>query len=336
MDDNRGGWGHLNLDHVVMSDTRARPLSAETAVNLLVDGAVVQSRTGADSDTLDWAHFDLRPFRGRQVQVEIVDRNRGGWGHVLADRFVAADRPAVPALQRVSWVDYGKDYYAAISWDNAPDGRRHMIGWMNNWQYAGAVPTGGWRGAMSVPREMSLRTVQGRIRLVQQPVRALDQLRHQPVVTARNMTVGPGETELGRPGKALDIDVTFAPRDAARFGIKVRAGGGQETVIGYDAAAQEVYVDRSRSGTTDFSRQFAGVHRAPLAPQRGRVRLRVLVDASSVEVFGGAGETVITDQIFPGPGGEAVRLFAEGGTVHVDRLTLARLSPYAGAPSRPR
>ena len=330
VDANTGGWGHLNLDHVVLSDTRARPASTETAVNLLVDGRVVQSVTGPDSGVLDWAHFDLRAYQGRTVQVQLVDHNTSGWGHLMADRFVAADSPAYSAAERVSWVDYGKDYYAAISFDNVPDGKRHMIGWTSNWQYAGDVPTVGWRGAMSVPREMGLRTIDGKLRLVQQPVTRLAELRQGPAVTAGDMTVHPDSASQipGARGRAVEIEATFSLRDAERFGIKVHTGAGQETVIGYDVPTRQVYVDRSRSGAVDFHRDFAGVHRASLEPRNGTVTLRILVDWSSVEVFGGQGEVVITDQVFPGPGSDGVQVFAERGAVRLDEFQLWQLRPY--------
>ena len=330
VDANTGGWGHLNLDHVVLSDTRARPTSTEASVNLLVGGRVVQSVTGSESGALDWAHFDLRGYQGREVQVQLVDNNTGGWGHIMADRFVAADSPALSAAQRVSWVDYGKDYYAAVSFDNVPDGKRYMIGWTNNWQYAGTIPTEGWRGAMSVPREMGLRRIDGKLRLTQRPLPQLSELRDGPAITAQSMTVDADSPAWipGARGRAVEIEATFSLRDAERFGIKVHTGAGQETVIGYDLPTRQVYVDRSRSGSVDFSRDFAGVHRAPLEPQNGTVTLRILVDRSSVEVFGGQGEVVITDQVFPDPGGDGVQVFAEHGSVHLDNFQLWQLRSY--------
>ncbi|GHF55025.1 glycoside hydrolase family 32 protein [Streptomyces griseosporeus] len=332
VDDNTGGWGHINVDHIMLSDTAARPVSRETSVNLLVDGEVVRSATGSDSETLDWASFDLRPYAGKKARVQIVDRNTAGWGHILADRFTAADKPAESALQRADWADYGKDYYAAVSWENAPGGKRYMIGWMNNWDYGGAVPTSPWRGAQSIPREMALRTVDGRLRLTSKPVNSLESLRQGSPATAAGVTVTSTTAPLIGPaaeGRELDIEATFSLEDAERFGLKVRTGAaGEETVIGYDTTTQELYVDRTRSGAVDFSSSFPGVQRAPLRAENGKVSLRVLVDRSSVEVFGGSGEAVITDQIFPGPDSQGVRVFAENGSVRLDRARVWHLGSY--------
>ncbi|MFI9566198.1 GH32 C-terminal domain-containing protein [Streptomyces rishiriensis] len=332
VDDNTGGWGHLNVDHIMLSDTKARPVSQETAVNLLVDGQVVRSATGSDSETLDWASFDLRPYAGKEAKIQVVDANTAGWGHVLADQFTAADKPARSLVQRADWADYGKDYYAAVSWENAPGGKRYMIGWMNNWDYSGAIPTSPWRGAQSIPREMALRTVNGHIRLTSKPVSSLESLRRGSPATAAGVTVKSTAKPLTGPaskGKALDIEATFSLKDADRFGLKVRTGaGGEETVIGYDTTTQELYVDRTHSGAVDFSSSFLGVQRAPLQAKDGKVRLRILVDWSSVEVFGGSGDAVITDQIFPDPASQGVQVFAENGSVKLDQARVWHLDSF--------
>ncbi|QFR02257.1 glycoside hydrolase family 32 protein [Streptomyces phaeolivaceus] len=329
VDDNTGGWGHINADQIVLSDTEALPGSQETSVNLIVDGQVVRSATGSDSETLDWASFDMRPYLGKQARIQLVDMNTGGWGHILADRFTTAASPALSVLRRAGWVDYGKDYYAAVSWENTPGSERHMIGWMNNWDYAGAVPTSPWRGVQSIPRQMALRTVDGRVRLTSEPVNSVKSLRQASPATATPDTVTNTSKALIGPaaeGKALDIEATFSPQDADRFGLKVRTGaGGEETVIGYDTTTQELYVDRTRSGAVDFNGTFPGVQTAPLKTDNGRIRLRILVDWSSVEVFGGNGEAVITDQIFPDPASQGVRVFAENGSVKLDEATVWHL-----------
>jgi levanase len=333
VDQHTGGWGHINVDHIMLSDTAARRVSQETSVNLIVDGKVVRSATGADSETLDWASFDTRAYAGKKARLQVVDMNTAGWGHILVDRFTAADAPARSVVERADWADYGKDYYAAVSWENTPGGKRHMIGWMSNWEYGGAVPTSPWRGAQSVPREMALRTVDGRIRLTSEPVGALRSLRRQGgPATAAGVTVTDGVKPLIGPaaeGEALDIEARFSLKDAERFGLKVRTGAdGEETVIGYDATTEELYVDRTRSGTADFSTTFPGVQRAPLKAKDGKVRLRILVDRSSVEVFGGSGEAVITDLIFPDPDSRGVKVFAEHGSVKLDHARVWHLGSY--------
>ncbi|ELP63017.1 GH32 C-terminal domain-containing protein [Streptomyces turgidiscabies] len=329
VDDNTGSWGHINADQIVLSDTRAQPGAQETSVNLVVDGQVVRSATGSDSETLDWASFDMRPYLGKQARIQLVDMNTGGWGHILADRFTTASVPAKSVVQRADWADYGKDYYAAVSWEDAPDGERYMIGWMSNWDYAGAVPTSPWRGAQSIPRRMALRTVDGRVRLTSEPVDSVESLRQASPATATAATVTNTSTALVGPaaeGKALDIEATFSLQDAERFGLKVRTGAaGEETVIGYDTTTQELYVDRTHSGAVDFNSTFPGIQTAPLKAANGKIKLRILVDWSSVEVFGGDGEAVITDQIFPDPASQGVRVFAENGSVTLDKATVWHL-----------
>ena len=79
----------------------------------------------------------------------------------------------------VLWVDHGRDNYAGVTWSDIPDedGRRLFIGWMSNWKYANQTPTVNWRGAMTIPRVLTLRQAADGVRLVQHPVSELQQLR---------------------------------------------------------------------------------------------------------------------------------------------------------------
>lgn len=115
---------------------------------------------------------------------------------------------------------------------------------------------------------------------------------------------------------------------ASEFGLKVRTGNGEETVIGIDPKAGQLIVDRTRSGQTGFHKEFSGRQTAPLLVEHGRVRLRIFVDWSSVEVFSGDGQVVITDQIFPAPESDGVALYATGGTA---RLVSLEAWPLASA-----
>lgn len=176
---------------------------------------------------------------------------------------------------------------------------------------------------------MALRTVDGRVRLTSRPVNSVSSLRQKKPASAAGVTVKNTSRPLIGPaarGKALDIEATFSLKDARRFGLKVRTGAnGEETVIGYDTTTQELYVDRTHSGAVDFNSTFPGVQTAPLKAENGKVRLRILVDWSSVEVFGGSGEATITDQIFPDPASQGVEVFAENGSVKLDRADVWHL-----------
>jgi levanase len=119
-----------------------------------------------------------------------------------------------------------------------------------------------------------------------------------------------GTISAGISGPTLYLDATFAPGTASQFGLNVHTGGGQLTQIGYDTTTHEVYVDRAKSGDVSFDPTFASVQRAPFPLAGGTVRLHVLVDTSSVEVFTDQGQVVLTDQIFPSPSSTSELCFA--------------------------
>jgi fructan beta-fructosidase len=224
----------------------------------------------------------------------------------------------------VKWVDYGKDFYATQSWNNTPD-RRIWLAWMNNWQYAQDIPTSPWRSAMSIPREVSLKKEDGEYVLLQEPVRELSQLRKN-IHTWKNQWITPKTNLLSDiKGETLEIQAEFQLDTAKEFGFKVRKGSEEETVIGYNTDNKTLFVDRTKSGQTDFSEHFPGVYQAKMEPENNTVQLRILVDRSSVEVFGNDGETVLTNQIFPNLKSQGLELFTEGGNVKLKTLKIYHL-----------
>lgn len=76
---------------MVLGSELAKRRSAETTVNLVVNGQTVRTATGNDSEHLEWKAWDVSAFKGSQATIKIVDNNRGGWGHILADEFVTSD-----------------------------------------------------------------------------------------------------------------------------------------------------------------------------------------------------------------------------------------------------
>jgi beta-fructofuranosidase/levanase len=306
----------------------SRPRAGEATVNLVVDGEVVRSATGADSESLDWAAWNVAALRGRRAHIEVVDEQSGPWGHISVDEITFGDAPAQPRLETYDWVDHGKDFYAAVSYNNVPGGDRVVMGWMNNWEYAESTPSTPWRGAMTVPRRLKLRTVRGEVRLTQEPVHQLSSLRGRPALRWSDLDLRAGVRPLPdrARGVALEIRARIDVGTARRVGLHLRTGGGRQTVVGYDADTERVYVDRTDSGDA-VHQTFPGRHDAPLEASRGTVVLRIVLDRSSVEVFAGRGESVITDQIFPDPDADGLSLFAAGGTAQVESL---EVTPLAG------
>lgn len=231
-------------------------------------------------------------------------------------------------LREYNWLDWGRDYYAAVSFSGVPDGKRIMIAWMNNWDYGNHIPTSPWRSAMTLPREVRLETVHGEPRLLQVPVLppAYDAspvayaLRHKDVTSAVELL------PAAAWGQVLRIDVELFPGSAEDIGLIVRAGGAESTRIGYDRASRCLRIDRTRSGQVNFHPSFASVESAPVDLVNGTVRLAVYVDRSSVEVFAQDGLVTMTDQIFPDPASIQVALYAMGGAGSIRSLTIRKLT----------
>jgi len=225
-------------------------------------------------------------------------------------------------------LDWGADLYAAGSFDNAPDRRRIIIGWMSNWTYAADVPTSPWRGTMSSPRELALRTVAGKQTLVQQPPVELRVLDHMPGRTRSAPFTVDGTREFVG-GRQYRVDVTFEPVNAPHFGLDLLVGDGWVTRLRYDLSRELLTLDRSTSGQTAFHPSFASVDSAPITLTGGRLRLQVFVDRTSVEVFAQGGAGCLTDQVFPGPAATRFRVGSFGGATRIRSLECVPLHTAA-------
>lgn len=238
--------------------------------------------------------------------------------------------PDERSLGEVQWLDYGRDNYAGVSWSDIPaaDGRRLFIGWMSNWKYANLTPTDGWRGAMTLVRELKLERLEGEVMVTQQPIREIEGYRNE-VLSLRDIAVDEAAVRLSAVRlENCEILVRFDP--ASSLGLKVRTGLGQETLVGWDARLAEVYVDRSRSGRADFHQDFPGKHSAPLKTSGSMLELRIFVDRSSVELFADRGQAVITDLIYPDPASTGITVFADDDRKVVESLHIYEVSSSGG------
>lgn len=231
--------------------------------------------------------------------------------------------------------DWGNDFYAAQSFSDVDDGRRIWVAWRDSWLYALCTPTQRWRGALTIPRELSLvSTPGGGLTLAQLPVRELCGLRDGCLVRLEgDVSVADASSEVeGLSADSLDIVVELHPMSAREVGLCVLVGRDERTVVGYDAERGALFVDRTRSGDVSFHPAFAERCFAPVALDDGLLRLRILVDRSSVEVFAQEGRTVISSGVFPSPASRGLGLYAEGGAPRIRLLEVHRLARCMGPP----
>lgn len=278
----------------------------KVGVNLLVNGGVEKTTTGNNSSALQWQSWDVRKYRGKKAQLEIFDNyTNSDWGHIYLDQIVLANSPAQAPVDNAQWADYGPDYYAAVSWSEMPksDNRRVWIGWMNNWQYGQDLPTNPWRSAMSVPRTLALNSTAEGVRLVQQPVTELSQLREPSPLTFSGGSFAEAARWLASRTNLpplLDIEMTFTNVSVrSPFAVIIHTGQNQQISIACEPALKLLAIDRRQSGLTAFHPDFSGRYQAPLPLVDGVCKLRLLLDSSSLETFAQDGEVVLSTLIFP-------------------------------------
>ncbi|MGG4489822.1 GH32 C-terminal domain-containing protein [Metabacillus idriensis] len=239
------------------------------------------------------------------------------------NRFVS-DHPAGTVLKN----EFGKEMYAAMSFADIPaeDGRRISLGWMSNWDYPFSFPTSTWKGQMSIPRELTLKTVPGEgIRLFQQPIEELEQLRGQ-ASSWSNKTVKTGDANLLANVKGtsyeLAAEIELPLNSKAEFGFGLRESDSQKTVVGYKAEEAKMFFDRSESGDISFSDKFSAYHETNVTPKNKRVKFRMFVDESSIEVFGNDGQAVFSNVVFPDGASDGMSFYTKGGSVKIVSLDI--------------
>jgi fructan beta-fructosidase len=224
-------------------------------------------------------------------------------------------KPIAPAIGNQtagSVVDWGKDYYAAIQYNGLISSQPIMIGWLNNWAYAGDIPTTPFKGAMSLPRQISLKRTSEGLELVQWPINGVFNLRDKAINYPSIQLDNKAQVLEKTTNNTYELELSIRLGTAKTVGVRLAKGTNEETVLQY--ANGKLQLDRRRSGNVAFNKRFPSVEEAPLQPQGGTITLRIFVDKSIVEVFANDGERVITDQIFPTETTGGIEIFVEGGT----------------------
>ena len=206
------------------------------------------------------------PFGGSATQYFVGDFD--------GKKFTCETAPEV-----TRWMDYGKDHYATVTFDNAPNGRRVAMAWMSNWQYANQVPTQQYRSGNSIPRDLGLFEYKGET--------------YCSVVPSPEMTAARSK----KAGKKLTESCEMVVNLKGNATITLSNDKGEKVVMNYDAKAETFSMDRTKSGRVDFSKDFAAVTKAPTY---GKIsQLRIFIDKSSIEALDADGKMSMTNLVFP-------------------------------------
>jgi beta-fructofuranosidase len=261
---------------------------------------------------------DLFELDGKHVLLNI--------SHRLGCRYYVGewkDEQFYPELHaQMSWVD--NSFFAPESLVD-DKGRRIMWAWIFDEPQFRVRSEHGWSGTMSLPRVLTL----GDDSLLRMDVpEEIEALRYG-AVKKENIAV-PSDTELpvdGIGGNSLELIVEMDGDQASQFGVKVCVSpdGQEETSIFYDAAEGKLKVDTRKSGPEDTPKT---VEAAPFELKKGeRLKLRIFVDKSVVEVFANSRQAVMR-RIYPSRTDSiGVRLFSTGGDTAVHTLEAYKITP---------
>lgn len=213
--------------------------------------------------------------------------------------------------------DWGHNFYAPTT-VAAPDGRRLLIAWMSS--FVPPIVTAmedGWCDQLSCIREITLDEYHC---LRFQPLRESQALRYSTqefgaMCIAINQTI-----QLADRIEAAEVivDINLDASTAERPGINVHVNGEGHCSVYYDKLINRVVLDRAANPHGD-----RGYRAAPFTSQR--LRLHILLDAASIEVFVNDGEQVLSSYSYPHEGPTSLCLSSESGTMDVEHITLHRL-----------
>lgn len=275
----------------------------------------------------------LKTPDGKTKWILFVSINPGGPNGGSATQYFIGDfdgKTFTPDnLPYPLWLDYGRDNYAGVTWSNVPseDGRRLFIGWMNNWDYANNVPITHFKSAMTVPRELKLVNNGKHLVLANAPAKEIASLRTSEPKNIANFEVTDSYTLdklFDNNTGAYEIIMTVKSTGTDKFNFALKNSKGESIDFIFDLAQEKLNVDRTKSGLSDFSNNFASVNVAPLV-KKDTYQIRLLVDKASTELFVNDGEVVSTNLVYPTEPYNSLTIESKG-KISVEDLTIYKLN----------
>lgn len=264
---------------------------------------------------------------GKKKWILIVNLNPGGPNKGSATQYFIGDFDGsvfTPMDTAVRWIDYGPDEYAGITWSGTGE-KKIFLGWMSNWMYANIVPTTKWRSATTIPRELKLfKTGEGYL-VGSVPVGNINKIKAGQR-SWKQVSVNDGILLTDKqPTGSIPCEIDLTTSAAKSFAIVLSNANNEKLVIGYDEASRQYYIDRSMAGISDFHKEFAAKHVAPRFVSGRPVRLHLVIDVASVELFGDGGLTVMTSTFFPSSPYNKIEIIGDK-TLKFENITLTKLN----------
>ena len=201
------------------------------------------------------------------------------------------------------WLDAGTDNYAMVSWSDIPaqDGRKLMLGWMSNWQYAQQVPTYRWRSAMTLPREVTLvKMSEKEWKLKSEIIREFESYKENKTAISKNNIVDDHLLIQQKNPLVCELNISFNRKPLqGEFTILLSSPEKDSLKIGFDPVSNRYFIDRVKAGISDFNKAFPAKHFSPCLSQNNSLSMKIILDKSSVELFADDGLTAMTDIFFP-------------------------------------
>lgn len=250
-----------------------------------------------------WECPDLFKLKVEGTQEEkwvlIISHGTGAPNAGSGTRYFVGDYDGITFTtnqKESQWVDYGTDNYAGVTFNNEPNNKRIFIGWMSNWDYATTTPTESWRSAMTLPRELSLMKENERYYLKSPFIEGLNSL-------AKSIS----KTEItGNIPYQFSYDhlqssvISFEAEIQEKLLITFSNSKKESFKISYNTNDGFVKLDRTKSGLVDFNEKYktSAIQKMAVGKKKKLV-IKLVLDASSIEIFINDGQYVMTNQIFP-------------------------------------
>lgn len=208
-------------------------------------------------------------------------------------------------------LDYGHHFYAPQTFLDSK-GRRILIGWM---PMKGAQLEKSWSGIMTLPRELTLNENQ---RLLMKPVNELVELRGK-VLTLEHLSLSDEyRTMYSGSTVELEVIVNLEKLSAEQVGIRFFSSDKEEAIIGYELESQSIYIDFTNISTSSYTRKYCKLN----ANKLNKLKLQLILDCSTVELFVNDGEYVFSSIVFPHKESLNLSLFAINGFAHIEHCKL--------------